>query len=125
MNNLDILFELLAYEGSPSNDPADAIKVVNRSQETNYTAVSRQKIQVPNLATDIAITLPDPSSDCLVILADQDISIKLNGGSAEALKTRQSGKKTLVYYRRGPTTALSVSNASGKTVALDIILANK
>lgn len=126
MINLDIILEVLAYEGPQTNDPADAEKIKNRIQESTVLGLSRQRIQVADATTDQAITLPDPASDYLFILTDRDISIKLDGSAtAIALKTRANGKKTFVFYTRGPITALTVSNASGGIANVDILVANK
>ena len=126
MKNLDLTIDLISYAGSTSNDPADAIKVFNRLQDTAITSVSRQQIQVPDTTTDLPITLPDPNSDYLLILIDRDVSIKLNGWSTPlVLKTKANGKSTLAFYTKGPVTGLSVSNASGDVANVDIFLANK
>lgn len=126
MKNLDIIFDLLSYEGRPTNDPADAIKLKAKLNETAIASISRQQIQIADSVTDQAVTLPDPNSDYLIILTDRDVSIKLSGGStALPLKTRANGTKTLVFYIRGPVTGLTVSNASGASANIDIIIANK
>lgn len=126
MKNLDLIIDLLSYEGSATNDPADAIKVRNKIQETEITSISRQQIQVADSTVDLSISLPDANSDYLIILGDQDVSIKLNGWSTPlSLTTRASGKKTLLFYARGPITGLSVSNSSGGVANLDIVLVNK
>ncbi len=126
MKSLDIILEVLSYEGAATNDPADAIKLKTKINETECTAVSRQQIQVADGASDIVIALPDPNSDYVMILGDRDISIKLNGwATALSLKTRANGKKTLLFYTKGPVTSLSVSNASGAVANVDIIAVNK
>lgn len=126
MKNLDLILSLLTYEGAPTNDPTDADKVKNRTQETEITSVNRYQFIIPDATTDLPVTLP--ASPCLysIILCDRDISIKLNGWStALALKPRANGKKTWVYYTRGAITALTVTNASGADVNMDIVFANK
>jgi hypothetical protein len=126
MKNLDLIFDLLIYEGSTTNDPKDAIKVHNKIQETEVQSNSKQQLAVADNTTDLVISLPDANSDYLIILTDRDISIKHNGSStAETLKTRAPGKKTLVFYHRGPTTTLTLSNSSGAVANVDIIIANK
>lgn len=126
MKNLDIILDLLSYEGSTTNDPVDAIKVKNKSQETEITSITRQEFQVADGTTALSIVLPDADSDYLVILTDREISINLNGwATALTLKPRAIGKKTWVYYTKGSITGLTVSNASGGTANIDIILANK
>lgn len=126
MKNLDIIFDLLSYEGAATNDPADAVKIKNKINETQITSLSRQQLQILTATVDQAIALPDPNSDYLIILTDQDISIKLNGSSTvQALPARGNNLKTLVLYVRGPVTSLTMSNSSGKTANVDILVANK
>ncbi len=126
MITLNVILDILAYEGSPTNDPADAEKIKNTVNETTVTSTTRYKLQVADSVTDQAVALPDPSSDYLVILTDRDISIKINGSTtALVLKTRANGKKTFVYYTKGPISALTVSNASGAVANIDILVANK
>lgn len=125
MKQLDITFKLLAYTGAATNDPANGDKVSNRTQESDIKDVSRNQIEVADATVDRVISLPDAACEYLVILGDRDISVKVNGGSAEALKTRANGKMTLMYFKRGAITSLSVSNASGATANVDILIANK
>jgi hypothetical protein len=125
MKNLDIILDLLGYEGSPTNDPKDAIKAYNKTQETEIKGLIRNNYQIANATTDLSIVVPNPT-DYLVILADREISIKLNGwATALTLKPRANGKKTWVYYTKGSVTGLTVSNASGDVANVDIIIANK
>jgi len=126
MKNLDLILDLLTYEGPHSTDPADSIRVKSKIQETEITDVTRQQISIANAVIDQTINLSASSSDYLFILADQDISIKLNGiSTAIALKTRAAGKRTLMFYARGPISGLTISNASGTSVNADIISINK
>lgn len=126
MKNLDIVLSLLSYEGAATNDPANGIKIKNKIQETEITDISLQQIKVADSTTDQAITLPAANSDYLIILADRDISIKLNGSADPvALKARANGTKTLMFYTRGLITSLSLSNSSGALVNVDILIANK
>lgn len=126
MKNLDIILDILSYDGSQTNDPEDAIKIKNRVKETDMTAVSRQYIQLPDSTVDSTITIPDANSDYLAILSNRDISIKLDGSStAISLKTRAAGKRTLVFFAKGPITALTISNASGGVADVDVFIANK
>lgn len=125
MKNLDLILDLLAYEGAATNDPKDATKVTNKTQETEIKGLIRYDYQFADGALDQVVVVPNPT-DYLVILADREISIKLNGWStALTLKPRANGKKTWVYYTKGSVTGLSVSNASGAVANVDIIVANK
>lgn len=124
---LDLLIDFLAYDNTePTNDPADAVKIKKRMQFTDVDEVSRLfPTKVADGTTDQAIPLPDASSDLLIILTDQTISIKLNGSSdAQTLKPKTAGKKTPVLVQLGTITGLTLSNASGSTANVDIILAD-
>lgn len=126
MITLNVILDLIAYEGTPTNDPSDAEKIKNTVNETTVAAITRYKLQLADSTTDQAVALPDPNSDYLVILTDRDISAKVNGSAtAVALKTRANGKKTFVYYTKGPVTGLTLSNASGGIANVDILIANK
>lgn len=126
MQTLNIILDLLAYEGAPTNDPADAEKIKNTVNDAAVLSTIRNKLQIPDATVDQVIVLPDPNSDYMVILTDQDISVKVNGSAtAVSLATKAKGKKTFVYYTKGPVTALTVSNASGSTANVDILVANK
>lgn len=126
MKNLDIIFNLLSYEGSPTNDPSDGNKIKNKISETAITSVTREQFQIADATVDEGITFPDDNPDYVVILCDQDISIKLNGWvTALTLKTKSPGKKTLMFFTKGPVSALTVSNSSGQVANIDVILANK
>lgn len=126
MKNLDIMLDMIAYEGAQTNDPADAEKVNNRTQETGITGITRYQFAIPSATTDMPIVLPASPTLYSIILCDRDISIKLNGWTTSlVLSPRANGKKTWVYYTRGSITGLLVSNASGADVNVDIVFANK
>jgi hypothetical protein len=125
MKNLDLILDLLAYEGSATNDPKDATKVFNKTQETEIKGLVRYDYQIGDGTSDQAVVVPNPT-DYLVILSDREISIKLNGWTTSlTLKPRANGKKTWVYFTKGSVTGLSVSNSSGAIANVDIIVANK
>lgn len=116
--------EFLAYDNAePTNDPADAIQIKRRVEEAATSEVSRQaQITVPNAAVDQLVNLPSNSTDYLILLTDQVISVKLNGSSdAQVLKPQAAGKKTPVLMLRGTISGLTVSNASGTAAKLDVI----
>lgn len=124
---LDVLIDFLAFDNSqPTNDPADATKVRNRTTEDSIVGVKRCQISVPDSTVDQVIELPSANTEYLLILTDQEISIKLNGsGDSITLKPRAAGTKTAVYYSRGDVTALLLSNASGSAAKVDIVTADK
>ncbi len=124
MKNLDIILGLLSYEGAATNDPKDATKAYNATQDS-ILGLIRYDYQIADGTSDQAFVVPNPS-DYLVILSDREISIKLNGWTtALTLKPRSNGKKTWVYYTKGSVTGLTVSNASGDIANVDILVANK
>lgn len=123
---LDLQLKFLSYDSSAeSNDPADAIKLSNKIQESSVTEVFRIQTQVADSTTDQAVTLPDVATDYLIILSDREISVKLNGSSdSQVLKPKTPGKKCLVLMIRGTVSGLSISNASGSPANLDLIMVN-
>lgn len=124
MSNLDILFELLSYSGATTNIPADAIKVQNRLQDTKILGTSRVQSQIADATVDAPIAVA--TGDYLVILADRNISIKLNGGAQIiSLVPRANGVKTLVFFYKGAVTGLTVTNNSGDIANLDIFSADR
>ena len=117
--------EFLSYNSvSASNDPEDAERLKSSIEEASVSAVSRSNpITVANLATDQAIPLPAATCNYLMICVDQQVSVKVNGGAAQVLKPKTAGKKCPALFLRSDITSLSVSNASGASANLDIILA--
>ena len=122
---MTLLVDLLAHDNeAPTNDPADAIKVRKLIEESSVTEVSRHFPRViSDGATDEVVILPDPTTDYLLILTDQQISVKLNGSSdPQVLKPKAAGSKTPVMLIRGDITGLTVSNSSGNDANMDITL---
>lgn len=123
--NLEVIVQFLSYDGSASNDPADAIKIKSRVQETAITDISRQQLQIADSVTNQTVAVPASNSEYLLIFTDRDISVVINAGDPITLKTRANGTKTPVLYLRGPISTLTVSNASGATANVDFVMANK
>lgn len=121
-----LTLEYLAYDNAePSNDPVNTIQLKKRVEEADVSEISRNfPTVVANAAVDQVIVLPDAATDYLIILTDQQISVKLNGSSdAQVLKPKAAGKMTPVLMVRGLISALTVSNASGNPAKLDVIAA--
>jgi hypothetical protein len=115
--------EFLAYDNSqPTNDPANAIKVKKRVEESSVSDITRYfPMTVANSVVDQAVILPDPNTDYIILLTDQTISVKLNGSAAPlTLNPSTPGVVTPVLMIRGDVTALTVSNASGNPANLDL-----
>lgn len=126
MKNLNILIDLLSYEGLTTNNPADAIRMKGKIEETTISGLIRYQIQVADLTVDQVVTLPDASSEYLVMFIDRECSIKLNNSlDSIVLKPRAVGIKTPVFFYKGTVTSLKVSNSSGDISNLDILIANK
>jgi hypothetical protein len=123
---LDVLFTLSQYEGqSFQNNPEDAILFKNKIQHTSVSNSSRVQQAVANGASNQAITLVNNTADYTAIATDQTVTIKVNGSAtAMTLTPRAAGTKTFAFYVKGQITALTVSNASGSTANLDIVLIN-
>ena len=123
MKNLNILFDLLNYQGEPSNNPNDSTKVHNTIQECGVHNFSRQEMSIVAATTDLSIPLPGNPTTYLAILVDQTISIKLNGSITEIeLVPKIACRKTLVFFNRGNITSLTITNHSTTTTAnVDII----
>jgi hypothetical protein len=122
---LSLLIDFLIFNNTLStNDPADRIEVKEKVEESSLTATTRHfPIVIADSTTDQAIGLPDSPTDYLLILTDQEISIKINGSSdAMTLKPKIAGKRTPVFMFRGSLTGLSVSNSSGNSANLDVVL---
>lgn len=126
MQNLDIFFKFLSYEGTSTIDPADGQKIANRIQDTGITDISRFQFALADSVSDQTVNIAAATVDYLVVIVDREVSIKVNGSSdAYALKPRANGKKTLAFFYRGAITALTISNASGAVANVDILTANK
>lgn len=123
MRQLDIILDILSYEGAASNDPQDADKLKTRTQISGVSESWRLKEKVATLAVDKNIPLPDPSSDLIVISGDREISIKLNGSSDSlTLTPKKAGCKGLLFFMKGEITELLVSNAGTEDASLDIFI---
>jgi hypothetical protein len=122
MKRLDILFNLLSYEGSQTNDPADAIKVKNRIEVSDISASQRVQLVLADNTIDQAIILPEIPVDYLAILVDRQITVKLNGSDdALTLTPKANGAKTLVFFQKGVVSTVSITNESGAAVSVDLI----
>lgn len=122
---LRLLIDFLSYEGTPTNDPQDAIAMKRKVEETDVEEVIRLQTQIPATTTDQAITLPDANTDYLIICVDQQVSIKVNGSAtAMTLNPKSAGKKTPVFMWRGDITALTITNAGSNPANIDLIAAN-
>ena len=115
--------DLLNYEGNPSSDPNDCVKMHNVIQEGCVKDFSRQTLSIAALTTDLSIPLPGNPTTYLAILIDYTISIKLNGDTTSlTLSPKIDGRRTLAFFNRGAITALTVSNPSTTAIAnIDII----
>lgn len=122
---LKLIVDFLSYEGTLTNNPADATQIKKKVEESDVTEVSRFQSVISDGTTDQAIALPDAATDYLLIFTDREVSIKLNGSSdALVLRPRANGTKTPVFVMRGTISALSISNASGGDANVDIISVN-
>lgn len=120
---LNLKLDFLLYDSTmPTNDPADGERLKNRISDTSVSAASRQNpLSVATGASDQAISLPAATCNYLIVCVDQPVSVKVNGGSAQALAPSTPGVKTFALFLRGTITSLSVSNSSGVTANLDVI----
>jgi hypothetical protein len=122
MRPLRLILDFLSYDGTLTNDPADAIKIKNTIEESSVSEVSRQQLTLVDQTIDQEIILPSSSCDYLLILVDRQVNIKLNGGADElTLRPRANGKKTLAFSYRGEITSLAVTNSSGADAKIDIL----
>lgn len=81
-----------------------------------YTENTLHRLSVPTATTDLSISLGGCSAgDLVFIKTDQTISIKISGG-AEAI-TVQS-----ICVLSAGISALTISNASGATATVDILI---
>lgn len=125
MKPLRIILDFLSYEGTLTNNPQDAVAIKRKVEESNVSEVSRFQSSIPAATVDQAITLPDATSDYLLLFIDRQISIKLNGSSdALVLKPKSNGLKTPVFLMRGDITGLTISNAGTEAANIDLIAVN-
>ena len=120
-----ITLDFLSYEGSVSNDPVDSIRYKKSVEESTATEVFRKLEAIADGVSDQTITLPDATSEYVIISTDQTISIKLNGSTdAMTLSPKSAGVKAPVFFMKGTITGLTLSNASGSTANIDVIAIN-
>lgn len=125
MKPLRIILDFLSYEGTLTNNPQDAVAIKRKVEESNVSEVSRFQSSIAPATVDQAITLPDATSDYLLLFIDRQISIKLNGSSdALVLKPKVNGLKTPVFMMRGDITGLTISNAGAEAANIDLIAVN-
>jgi hypothetical protein len=123
---LRIVLDFLSYEGTPTNDPQDAIIIKRKVEEADVSEVSRMQVAIPASTVDLIVALPDSTSDYLVIFVDRTISVKLNNSvTAITLKPKIAGTKCPVLFLKADITALTVSNPGTTDAAnLDLIAVN-
>jgi len=125
MKPLRIILDFLSYEGTLTNNPQDAVAIKRKVEESNVSEVTRLQSSIAPATVDQAITLPDATSDYLLLFIDRQISIKLNGSSdALVLKPKVAGTKTPVFMMRGDITGLTISNAGAEAANIDLIAVN-
>lgn len=125
MKPLRIILDFLSYEGTLTNNPQDAVAIKRKVEESNVSEVTRLQSSIAPATVDQAITLPDATSDYLLLFIDRQISIKLNGSSdALVLKPKVAGTKTPVFMMRGDITGLTISNAGADAANIDLIAVN-
>ena len=112
-------------EGCPTTDPQNSNKVKNIINDPYITGLTRQQLPIAAGTVDQAIVLPTATAEYLVVLTDQNISIKINGQpTAIVCKARIAGRKTLVFFNKGALTALTISNSGSAIANVDIVLAS-
>ena len=123
MSKLSILSDFQAYSDlKQTNDPKDIDRIKINLEESSFSVLNRQKIQIADSTVDQAISIAAANSEYLLIYTDQEISIKMDGSSdSRTLKPKTAGTKAFVYMERGDVTSMTVSNASGSTANMDII----
>lgn len=125
MKPLRIILDFLSYEGTLTNNPQDAVAIKRKVEESNVSEVSRFQSSIAAATVDQSITLPDATSDYLLLFIDRQISIKLNGSSdALVLKPKANGLKTPVFMMRGDIIGLTISNAGTEAANIDLIAVN-
>ena len=126
MSNLNIIFDLMNFEGSNSANPDDSCKVTNVNQDVDITDFVRYQKVLPDGTTDQVVPIADPASEYLAILTDREITIKLNGSTDPiTLVPRGNGIKTFAYFTKGAVSSLTISNGSSASANVDVITANK
>lgn len=123
MSKLRFLSEFQAYNDTQqTNNPKDVTRIQLLTEEASFSCFDRKQVKVADATVDQSIALTDSNSEYLLIYTDQEITIKLDGSAdTRTLKPKSAGIKTLVYFERGDSTSLLVSNASGSQANLDIL----
>lgn len=126
MKTLDLLLDLTCYDGPVTNVPTSSPRVKTNLRDANIDAALQAQIMVPGSSIDQVIPLASTSSDYLIILCDQDLTAKINGGSQVlSLKPKGAGAKTLVLFLRGPITGLLLSNPGLVAANVDVVSLNR
>jgi hypothetical protein len=123
---LTAILDIFTYDNSkPTNDPSNATKMLQRVEVDGITGVNRHILALPDQTEDKNIDLPASTAKYLAICTDQTIKVKLNGSDDEiTLSPTFPKKKTPVLFWRGDISALSISNTSGATANVDILMAD-
>ncbi len=126
-NKLKLVLDFIAYTAAntSNNTSQDATKIKSTVEEADFTALGRKQFSVPDGTNDLAIELDSEEYEYLIVFTTENIKLELNdSGYEQELNAKASGVKTPVLYIRGPIEAMSISNISGQTAKLDIILVN-
>lgn len=123
-NTLKIELAVETIEDNNSNSPTNICKSSATVSETSTSKSRNIKEIITDSTVDQVINIPESNTEYLVIFSDQNISIKLNGSSDSiALNVKVPGKKTPVFMNRGDIDSLTISNSSGSSANLEVILA--
>lgn len=119
---MKITVDFLAYEGTPTNDPQDATAIKRKVEEANVNEVSRHQIILPVGTADKEIDMPTDGATYLMIFSDQEISIKINGGSEPIVMTPKTvGQKCPVLMIRSDIDSLLITNNASSDANIDMI----
>lgn len=123
MSKLRFQSDFQAYSDSQqTNDPKDVTRNQLVTDESGFSCLNQQKIKIADLTVDKAIAIAEANSEYLLIYVDQEVTIKMDGSvTSRTLKPKAAGIKTLAYMERGDITSMTVSNASGSEVNLDVV----
>ena len=123
MSKLRFLTDFLAFSDvEQTNNPKDQTMIKITTEESNFSALVRNKITIANSIVDQSISIAESNSEYLLVYTDQEITIKIDGsGDARVLTPSAVGIKTLCYFERGDISTMTVSNSSGNSANLDII----
>lgn len=123
---LSSLIDFYVYDSAKAtNDPANTTAIKNSVEVDGITTVSRNVLVIADSTSNQTITLPKATVKYLLIAIDRTVTIKLNGSSdAITLSPSANGKKTVAFYLKGTISSLTISNASGAAVNLDLITAD-